>query len=587
MLCFDLVTDAACAGQPYSLGLTASTYTSFTYSWPMGAMSTDLVFQEIGATDALGCFDTTTNAACAGSWPVTVTGGFGAPFPLLDASGAVIGVCDPINGVVPCFNPTGASVTTPPGLDGISGSEQYNGTAYVLGARVYIPEAEGNSTGAVFCYDYDLQASCANFPKTFSGLDLLYTVNPDPQRPTCFWVNSDNGTDQIQNFDAYTGGACGSGAVRVLSANVVSPAAGCTPDQYTSLQVLNPPPSSYSDGTVAFEDFDGNPISSIPTQTLDGTGSVNLTPLDLTSATSLPQFVISLPGASASSVEVQLTWTGAYSPSCLQPGTTASAPTSPPPGHGAIGYRLQGHDGGVFDYGNSRFYGSLPQVQTHGLVGSPIEATANTFDNGGYWLAAANGGVFAYGDAKYMGSLANTPLAAPIVGIAGTKDMGGYWMVGADGGVFAFGDAKYYGGLGGLKLNAPIVGMASTPDGLGYWLVAADGGVFAFGDAAFHGSTGGLTLDAPVVGMAASPDGGGYWLVAADGGVFTYGDATFHGSMAGQPLNKPVVAMVSVPDGTGYWLMATDGGVFAFGSAPFDGSALNLTLNQPITSASS
>ena len=141
------------------------------------------------------------------------------------------------------------------------------------------------------------------------------------------------------------------------------------------------------------------------------------------------------------------------------------------PNHFSIGYRLQGHDGGVFDYGASQFYGSLPGVETHGLVGSPIEATANTFDNNGYWLASATGGVFAYGDAPFLGSVSGRNLNAPIVGIGGTPDMKGYWLAAADGGVFTFGDAGFYGSLGGKKLDAPIVGMATTPVGraTGWW----------------------------------------------------------------------------------------------------------------------
>jgi hypothetical protein len=256
------------------------------------------------------------------------------------------------------------------------------------------------------------------------------------------------------------------------------------------------------------------------------------------------------------------------------------------PTHFSIGYRLQGHDGGVFDYGASQFYGSLPGVQTHGLVGSPIEATANTFDNNGYWLVSSTGGVFAYGDAPFLGSLSGTHLNAPIVGMAGTPDMKGYWLAAADGGVFTFGDAGFYGSLGGTKLNAPIVGMAATPSGKGYWLVAADGGVFAYGDALFQGSMGGQKLNSPIVGMWATPSGKGYWLAAADGGVFAFGDARFMGSMGGQKLNSPVVAIVATPTGDGYWLMAGDGGVFTFGNAPFDGSATTIRLNQAITSAS-
>jgi hypothetical protein len=63
----------------------------------------------------------------------------------------------------------------------------------------------------------------------------------------------------------------------------------------------------------------------------------------------------------------------------------------------------------------------------------------------GYWVAAADGGVFSYGDARFYGSMGGEDLHAPIVGMAATADGDGYWLLGADGGVFAFGAAKFYG----------------------------------------------------------------------------------------------------------------------------------------------
>jgi hypothetical protein len=198
---------------------------------------------------------------------------------------------------------------------------------------------------------------------------------------------------------------------------------------------------------------------------------------------------------------------------------------STPHGHG---YWLVAADGGVFAFGSARFYGNTYTIGLTGLSGShplaaPIVGIAPTPDGGGYWLVAKDGGVFAFGDARYYGntySLGLTglsgshPLAAPIVGIARTPDGGGYWLVAADGGVFAFGDANFYGntytvGLTGLSgshpLAAPIVGIAPTPDGGGYWLIGADGGVFAFGDAPFIGSAVPDHPSAQVVGGAFDP----------------------------------------------------------------------------------
>jgi hypothetical protein len=41
---------------------------------------------------------------------------------------------------------------------------------------------------------------------------------------------------------------------------------------------------------------------------------------------------------------------------------------------------------------------------------------AATTDGGGYWLIASDGGVFNYGDAGFFGSMGGTPLVEPVVG---------------------------------------------------------------------------------------------------------------------------------------------------------------------------
>ena len=190
----------------------------------------------------------------------------------------------------------------------------------------------------------------------------------------------------------------------------------------------------------------------------------------------------------------------------------------------------------------------------------------------GYWVVAADGGIFSFGEAKFYGSTGGLRLNSPILGLAATPAGAGYWLVAADGGIFSFGDAQFYGSTGGFVLNKPVVGMAATVPGRGYWLVASDGGIFSFGDAQFHGSTGAIKLNKPVVGMAPTPTGRGYWLVASDGGIFSFGDAQFYGSTGAIKLNKPVVGMAPTPTGRGYWLLAADGGLFSFGDAGYFGS---------------
>jgi hypothetical protein len=255
-------------------------------------------------------------------------------------------------------------------------------------------------------------------------------------------------------------------------------------------------------------------------------------------------------------------------------------PCNPPPS--VSGYRFVASDGGIFDFGNMPFCGSMGGQ----FLDKPVVGVASTPDGGGYWEVASDGGIFAFGDAAFHGSMGGVALVKPVVGIATTPRGGGYWEVASDGGLFSFGDAGFHGSMGGKALAAPIVGIAPTPDGGGYWEVASDGGIFSFGDAGFYGSMGGRPLARPVVGIAATADGRGYWEVASDGGIFSFGDASFHGSTGGVALAKPVVGIAATPDGRGYWEVASDGGIFSFGDAPFDGSTGGVPLVRPIVGLS-
>jgi hypothetical protein len=129
-------------------------------------------------------------------------------------------------------------------------------------------------------------------------------------------------------------------------------------------------------------------------------------------------------------------------------------------------------------------------VATGAPLNKPVVGMAATPDGQGYWLVASDGGIFNYGDAAFFGSMGAMTLNKPIVGMAPTPDGKGYWLVASDGGIFNYGDAAFFGSAGAMTLNKPIVGMAPTPDGKGYWLVASDGGIFNYGDAVFDGSAG-------------------------------------------------------------------------------------------------
>ncbi len=208
-------------------------------------------------------------------------------------------------------------------------------------------------------------------------------------------------------------------------------------------------------------------------------------------------------------------------------------------------------DGQVVPARGTPSYGSLRSPPRAPIVGMSATASGR-----GYWLVAADGGVFSFGDARFYGSTGGLRLNRSIVGMSATASGRGYWLVAADGGVFSFGDARFHGSTGGLKLNRAIVGMSGTPSTRGYWLLAADGGVFAFGDARYRGSTGALHLNQPIVGLAGTPSGNGYWLVARDGGVFAFGDARYEGSGVALHAATAAVFLGVAPTVRGYILGA-------------------------------
>jgi hypothetical protein len=163
--------------------------------------------------------------------------------------------------------------------------------------------------------------------------------------------------------------------------------------------------------------------------------------------------------------------------------------------------------GTVDHFGDAAFFGdtaTLAGKSGKGFNGRPV-GMATTATGKGYWEVWSDGGVFAFGDAKFYGSTGALHLVRPIIGITATPDGKGYWLYAGDGGVFSFGAAKFGGSTGGMHLNAPIVGMAVNPEGPGYWLAAADGGVFGFGGVRFVGSllTYGVVLHRPIFAIAA------------------------------------------------------------------------------------
>ena len=145
---------------------------------------------------------------------------------------------------------------------------------------------------------------------------------------------------------------------------------------------------------------------------------------------------------------------------------------SPRPSHwAALRYLLVGSYGGVFTFGATRFYGSLPGYRQPRArhPGHPASSTGR-----GYILVGADGDAFNFGTgAKFHGSLPGEGVkVSDIVGIALTPDNGGYYVAGTDGHAYGFGDAHPFGEPSALASNLPVAltmaevmsqGRRSTP----------------------------------------------------------------------------------------------------------------------------
>ena len=313
-------------------------------------------------------------------------------------------------------------------------------------------------------------------------------------------------------------------------------------DLGTVYSVPTPPPSKVP-GYTYQQSYTYNPVVLTGTRLADGgmLGSYNVNSFDPADAKvdgrmAGPRFIsVHIPAPPAAAARP---W--------VPPGPSPWAPTFGVDGAG----RVRTVGGGVaFDH----------SYTAHAV------AVARTPTARGGWIAAADGGVFAFGDARFYGSMGGVRLNQPIVGMAATPTGLGYWLVARDGGIFAFGDARFYGSTGSIHLNKPILAMAASPTGHGYWFVASDGGIFSYGDAHFAGSTGGAPPFYPVTGMAATPDGRGYWLVTAVGQIYAFGTAQSHGDA---PLPLAAICIGIVPAPGGYRIVDTAGNVFVRTATP-------------------
>ena len=342
LLCYDVVAQAPCAGEPYAVnvGSTTAVYNGGTPGTADTLVAGHYFIPTTFGTAKLVCVDLTgaQPANCTGAWPLSLTNTNVAAIPSLDSTGTPTGVCAEASALWHCYNFAGAAATTPSNLTNANLTESagWNGSPVVVATKVLMPNYSNNSAT---CFDFATNGECTgtshNFPVTFSGLSTLYTLNIDPARPTCLWVNADSGSSQIQNLDVSTGGSCANAPIQLNAASVVAPYSACVPSHFSTINVVatnhvygtNPSP------TVTFANSNGvptnGPYAITPGTPLDLTTLTYNPPIVLSTISALPQFIINLyPTAALGTVTVTVTWVGSNAAQC-QPGYVApSAITS-------------------------------------------------------------------------------------------------------------------------------------------------------------------------------------------------------------------------------------------------------------------
>jgi len=137
-------------------------------------------------------------------------------------------------------------------------------------------------------------------------------------------------------------------------------------------------------------------------------------------------------------------------------------------------------DGGIF---TSATRASTDDRGRH--LNQPIVGMAATPSGRGYWLVAADGGIFTFGNARFYGSTGGRHLNRPIVGMR-PRPRPGHWLVATDGGIFTSATRASM-DRPEAPLNQPL-SYGVNARRKGYWLVAGDGGIFTFGNARYRGA---------------------------------------------------------------------------------------------------
>ena len=216
--------------------------------------------------------------------------------------------------------------------------------------------------------------------------------------------------------------------------------------------------------------------------------------------------------------------------------------------------------GDVWAFGSA----PAPTARPPAFLSTPSSASRRPTTAKGYWLVATDGGIFSYGDAKFYGSTGAIALNRPIVGMASTptRRATGSWRR------TAASSPTATPGSTARPVPSSSTGPSSpwpplpTARGTGSWPATA---------ASSPTATPPSTVDGDAQARPAHRGHGpharrqGYWLVASDGGIFA--PVTRGSTALGRCEPDPAEKIVTGQSGHGYWVEEQNGTAHPFGDA--------------------
>jgi len=362
MLCFDTVTEHACANQPFSLGQPDGD--GFFGNNRLMAIGTNVYFT---TGTNVGCFDTVTKALCAGfnAGANLAAPSAGPLFYSTDVGGVPNQICAYSDST--CWGLDGSAGTWPVGLPQNVGSSGPDGWGIDLniGAKFYY--LNGNSAS---CFDFATGADCVNYTPPSLGA-YTYTLRVDPANTWCLWSNSDAG--QIVTFSPQTGASpCAPPIPAVIVPYAAAvPRMGCTDVgrvvSWGSLTITPPGVEPIAQARVTVQDSGGHAIPGWTDLIPNSQGFIDLSTLTVAETGLRPTYEVYYQDASdPGGTTGTFTYSAVAPQMCVGVKTLATCPTG------------VGDGSADFPYAEARLTGSSSVSVTTGSADPVVEDTSAT-----------------------------------------------------------------------------------------------------------------------------------------------------------------------------------------------------------------